>query len=66
MPKQYYTADGKLLRWSDELDEEERENRERLINQITEMLHTSVLSSEDCLEIFEILIKARRRNAEKK
>ena len=66
MPKQYYTASGKLLQWSDELDEEERENRERLINQITEMLHTSVLNSEDCLEIFEILIKARRRNAEKK
>ena len=34
--------------------------------QITEMLHSSVLNSEDCLEIFEILIKARRQNAEKK
>ncbi len=65
MPQQYYNADGKLLQWSDELDEEERANRELLINQITEMLHTSILNSEDCMEIFEIMIKARRRNAAK-
>ena len=65
MSQQYYNADGKLLQWSDELDEEERANRELLINQITEMLHTSILNSEDCMEIFEIMIKARRRNAAK-
>jgi hypothetical protein len=65
MPQQYYNADGKLLQWSDELDEEERANRELLINQITEMVHTSILNSEDCMEIFEIMIKARRRNAAK-
>ena len=65
MPQQHYNADGKLLQWSDELDEEERANRELLINQITEMVHTSILNSEDCMEIFEIMIKARRRNAAK-
>lgn len=65
MPQQYYNADGKLLQWSNELDEEERANRELLINQITEMVHTSILNSEDCMEIFEIMIKARRRNAAK-
>ena len=65
MPQQYYNADGKLLQWSDELDEEERANRELLINQITEMVHTNILNSEDCMEIFEIMIKARRRNAAK-
>lgn len=65
MPQQYYNADGKLLQWSDELDEEERANRELLINQIMEMVHTSILNSEDCMEIFEIMIKARRRNAAK-
>jgi len=65
MPQQYYNVDGKLLQWSDELDEEERANRELLINQITEMVHTSILNSEDCMEIFEIMIKARRRNAAK-
>ena len=50
-----------MLHWSDELDEEEREKRERLLDKFTELLPTGKLNSADCMAVFEILVKASKR-----
>ena len=55
-----YTSEM-ILRWSDELDEEEREKRELLLDKFTELLPTGRLNSADCMAIFEILVKASKR-----
>ena len=54
-------TEGSMLRWSEELDEQERGRREKMICRVNELAHSGILNDMDCSMIYDIMLQAARR-----